>query len=152
MQPVAQHINTMSEATSRRFAVAEHGQDSVTDAYAAIESRFRAGDPNAMGEYRRIMSSGDPWGELVKWHKRESAVAEMGTDPAAYREKLKAQILAELGQSAPQPQASNGAAPAAPNLPTDLARARNVAPRTGPAWSGPEPLKDIFDRRNQKAS
>ena len=31
-------------------------------------------------------------------------------------------------------------------MPSNFANARNVGARSGPAWSGPTPLDDIFDR------
>lgn len=148
MRPVLQRIEGMSEAMSRQFAVRDHGADTVQQAYSSLEQRM-ASDPAAQGEYARIMRSGDPWGELVRWHKREQAMAEIGTDPDAYKAKVREQLLAELQNGGGQQQQAK---PSATALPSNFAQARNVGARTGPAWAGPAPLADIFDRSRKKAS
>ncbi|WP_457797626.1 hypothetical protein [Methylocystis sp. S23] len=69
-------------------------------------------------------------------------MSEIGSDPASYREKLKAELLAELqneGQKTQQAQK--------PAMPSNFATGRNVGSRSGPAWSGPPSFEDIFDRR-----
>lgn len=100
-------------------------------------------NPAAAGEYQAIMQSRHPYGTLVEWHKKREAAQEIGDDPAAYRERLKAELLAEM-QSAPAASAPT------PVMPSNLAGARNVGSRSGPAWSGPQPLNDIFDRTRQQ--
>lgn len=137
MRPMMQRIEGMSEAMSRQFAVRDHGNETITQAYKAMEQRIDR-DPAARSDYQRIMQSGDPWGELVRWHKRESVMAEIGTDPDAYREKIKAELMAEIQKTEP--------AQAATVMPSNFAGARNVGARTGPAWAGPKPLSDIFKR------
>lgn len=58
--------------------------------------------------YQRIMSSPHPYDALVKWHKREQVLSEVGEDAAAY----KARIIAEFQAQQQAPAA--GLAPAAP--------------------------------------
>jgi hypothetical protein len=155
VQPLAAHQGRMTEQMSQQFAVQNHGAEAVQAAYAELENRIAVNPTAARGEYQRIMSSGNPWGELVKWHKNETALKEIGNDPVAYRERLKAELLEEMkGQpapAAPNAQASP-AAPAAPApvLPTNLAAARNAGVRSGPAYGGPLALQDIFDRAQKK--
>lgn len=150
LRPVLQQLGAMTELTSRQFAVRDHGLDAVNAAYDAMDKRF-VSDPSVRSEYQRIMNSGDPWGELCKWHKRDRAMAEIGNDPDKYREKLKAELLAELQQGNGQQQQAQEAPAAASVLPsnfaTNFATARNTAPRSGPPWSGPASINDIFDRR-----
>jgi len=47
----------------------------------------------------------NPYGYVVEWHQRQKALAEIGDDPRSYREKLaaeiRAQVLAEIQQAAP---------------------------------------------------
>ena len=58
--------------------------------------------------------------------------------------KVEAEILAKHGIT----QGEQQAAPAARAvMPSNLAGARNVSARSGPAWSGPAPISDIFNRR-----
>ncbi|WP_186118278.1 hypothetical protein [Burkholderia gladioli] len=91
-----------------------------------------------------------PWQWMYEQAQRMKAMEEIGSDPAAYRQKLRDELLAELQAQQPaathpeQPEAP--AAPAAPALPRSLATARSAAPRTAPAWSGPTPLNDILKR------
>jgi hypothetical protein len=74
------------------------------------------------------------------------AAASASADP--YR--TTAAMLMNMGAWAPaeqtQPQQQRPVV-----FPSNLAGARNVGRRTGPAWSGPTPLADIFDR-TRKAS
>ena len=72
-------------------------------------------------------------------------MAEIGSDPAAYKAKLaeeiRSQLMAEF-QQGQQPAAQR----AAPVMPSNFATGRNVGARSGPAWSGPPSLDDIFKR------
>lgn len=140
--PLHEQLQRQSEGFSRTLAVREHGAETVKGAYAEMEKRIASGDPAATANYQTIMRSDDPWDNLVQWHKRESAIAEIGQDPNAYREKLKAEVLAELQQQNGQPQ---GGSPASV-MPSNFAGARNVGTRSGPAWGGPKPLNDILSR------
>lgn len=95
--------------------------------------------------HARINSSPNPWAAAVQWHQQTKALAEIGDDPAAYRAKVEAEIrdkvMAEL-QQGQQPAAQR----AAPVMPNNFATGRNVGARSGPAWSGPPSLDDIFKR------
>ena len=61
-----------------------------------------------------------PWGELVKWHKRQQTLQVVGDDPDAYRTKIEAEVrakvLAEL-------KAGGAGAAAQPRIPGTLATA-----------------------------
>lgn len=140
LQQQAQHVQATRELVSRRFAEQTYGKDNLTAAYSELEQRLRT-DPQAGAVYQQIMQSGDPWDALGQWHKRETFLAE-ASDPESYRAKIKAEVLAEL-------QPGNGLAPLAqkPVMPTNLAGARSVGNRSGPAWAGPTPINDIFDRK-----
>ena len=79
----------------------------------------------------------------MQWYARRKVLSEVGSDPAAYRERLKAEILAELnGGNAPAQQQQK--APAV--MPSNLSAARNVGTRSGSMWGGPTPITDIFKR------
>lgn len=81
-----------------------------------------------------------PWGAAFQQYQREKLSAEIGDDPNAWREaereRLRAEILAEL-PSAPM------AAPR-PNIPAPASSQRSVASRGGPAFAGSTPLKSIL--------
>lgn len=96
-------------------------------------------------EHARINNSPNPWAAAVEWHQKSQAMAEIGNDPAAYIARKEAEIrekvMAEL-QQGQQPAAQR----AAPVMPSNFATGRNVGARSGPAWSGPPSLDDIFKR------
>ena len=123
------------------LAEEKHGADAVKEAYQALAAEMQS-NPSSQAEYQAIMQARHPYGALVDWHKKRQVASEIGNDPAAYREKLKAELLAEMQAQQPEPVQS-----ATPVMPSNLAGARNVGSRSGPAWSGPQPLTDIFDRR-----
>lgn len=145
LTPVQQQIAEQKEQFAQMLAEQQHGADVVQGAVAALEKELRS-NPASSGVYQQIMAQRNPYTAVVEWHKRHQTQAEIGADPEAYkaklREDLKAEILAELQGGNQQEQA---VAPAAV-MPSNLAGTRNVGTRSGPAWSGPQPLNDIFKR------
>ena len=141
VSPEFERINQTLHAFARDQAIGRFDEPKVNDAEQAFLGALRAGqlDP---ADYRRVVGSANRYAEAVRWHQRQTARAEIGDDPAAYRSRLETelreQILAELG--------SGGAQRFAQLAPSNLAGARNVGTRAGPAWSGPASLNDIFDR------
>lgn len=67
-----------------------------------------------------FMNQPHPWGELVKWHKRQQTLQVVGDDPDAYRKKIEEEVrqkvLAEL-------KAGGANGQAAPRFPGSLATA-----------------------------
>jgi hypothetical protein len=86
-----------------------------------------------------MMSNPHPWKFAYEKARQMEMLKEIGTDPAAYRAKLEAEIRAQLQSAQPQ-------APAPLNVPASLNGARSVAPRNAPTFSGPTPLGSIFNR------
>lgn len=145
LQQHAQQVQATRELVSRRFAEQTHGKEALGAAYAELEQRLQT-DPSARTTYQQIMSSDDPWDALGQWHKREKFLAEAGNDPDAYKAKLKAELLAELQPGDGQQRQQQKPAPV---LPSNLAGARNVGNRSGPAWGGPQPIGSIFDMKRK---
>ncbi len=143
MQPVQQGQQNIVENFSRMMASDKHGEEAVNAAYAEMQNRMQSNPRGAQFDYQRIMASPHPYGELVKWHKSQAALSTYGDDPTAYREKLRAELMAEMQggqQQAPQTQQP-------PVMPTSFAGARNAGPSTAPAFSGPRPLSEIMGGR-----
>lgn len=146
VDPRFQQISSVMTHNSALIAFQLHGEDVVRAADKAFTEAYerRALDP---ADYEKVIKSPNVFDAAVRWHKRQQALAEIGDDPAAYKERLKSELLAELQQQNGQQQQEQ---PLAAVMPSNLTGARNVGTRSGPAWSGPAPLNDIFDRRNAR--
>lgn len=145
VSPEFDRVNQQLLAFAKDTAIGRFSEAEVNDA----EQAFIAAMQNRtldQSEYQRVVSSHNRYAAAVQWHKRQTAQAEIGDDPAAFKAKVEAElrekILAEInggnGQQAQQRSA--------PVTPSNLAGARNVGARSGPAWSGPASLQDIFNR------
>lgn len=91
-----------------------------------------------------------PWQWMYDQAKRMKAMEEIGADPAAYKQRLRDELLAELKNEQASATPAAAAAPVAvsapaPVIPKTLATARSSAPRSAPAWTGPTPLNDILN-------
>lgn len=142
--PIQQQFAQTQEQFSKMLAEDKFGSDAVQSAYQAFSSHMRS-NPNAQFEYQRIMSSPHPYGELVKWHKSQTVLSEFGDDPKAAREKLRAEILAEIASGRPGNTPIQQAAQP-PVLPTNFAGARSAAPNSAATFTGPRPLSEIMGR------
>lgn len=145
VDPRLDQITQTLMANAQIVAGMKYGDDKVQEAEQAFMAAVnnRTLDPS---DYQRIAGSPNRYAAAVQWHQRQQAQAEIGNDPAAYKAKVEAElrekILAEINGGQQQQQAQ----PAARVAPSNLAGARNVGARSGPAWSGPASLQDIFDR------
>ncbi|WP_124485574.1 MULTISPECIES: hypothetical protein [unclassified Burkholderia] len=134
----------MSEMMVRQ----QHGDSDVDSALEIFQKAVQ--ENPALGA--QLAQQRHPWQFMFDQAKRIQAMQEIGSDPAAYRQKLRDEILAELQQqgaapSAPASAAPAPAAPAAPVIPRSLATARSSAPRSAPVWTGPTSLNDILKTR-----
>lgn len=144
LAPVIQAQLAQREAFSGMIAMDKFGEEAVNEAYNWLAQR-KFSDPAGFAvDYPRIMSDPHPYGAMIRAYRQSQTLSEIGNDPNAYRERLKAEILAELnpGQGTPAPR-TNGATRGAA-LPSNFADARTAAPRSGPGWSGPPSLREIF--------
>ena len=144
MHAVSPHLERMENvlmANAKLVATIKYDDKQVDEAERAFIRAYEAQtlDP---ADYQKVVNSPNRYAAAVQWHKRQQVAAEIGDDPVAFREKVKAELLAELQKNGDQPAQD----PPAPVMPSNLATARNVGARAGPAWSGPKPLGDIFKR------
>ena len=151
LSPVEQRLEQMERQwtlrASRAEALATIGKEAVDAAEQAVKDAMDANDPEVFQLREIMMRSAHPVEEAVKWHQRRSVLHEVGDDPVAYKERLKAELLAELQGTQPAQPATQRQNPSPAVMPSNLAGARNVGARTGPAWAGPQPIQDIFDRK-----
>jgi hypothetical protein len=141
--PQFEQINQQLLAIARDNAETRFTPETVNEAEQAFISAYQSQklDP---ADYQKVISSPNRYAAAVQWFKREQAKAEIGDDVTAFRAKVEAEILAKHGITPGEQQAAPAAR--APVMPSNLAGARNVGARSGPAWSGPSPIDDIFNR------
>lgn len=141
LQRLEERQYASDSAVSRLAAIQEFGADVVKEADVALSQAVQAGQVSKT-EIGRI-PPGELYQRAVQWHQQQQRLAP------DFEEKLKAKHFAEfqqqnggLAEQAPAAQQQQRSAV----MPSNLATARNVGARSGPAWAGPTPLKDIFRR------
>lgn len=144
--PEIERINKQFMEMTRETAAAAFGADKVQEAEAAFMSAVHSKqiDP---ADFHKVVNSSNRYAAAVKWFQQKSLLSEIGDDPAAYRAKIEAEVLAKLKSGVQDDNA--GGSPASnppPVMPSNLAGMRSVGSRSGPAWAGPLPLADIFKR------
>lgn len=124
----------MSEAMLRE----QHGNADVEAKLAAFQ-REAARDPGLRVALRQ---QAHPWAWMYRQAERALALEEIGSDPDAYRSRVREEVRVELAAQATQAAAAGARPPFAPSL----AAGRSSAPRAAGAWSGPSALDDILRR------
>lgn len=84
-------------------------------------------------DYQRIMNATSPGEEIMAWHRERKYRDEVGNDPAAYRERIRQELLEEMNGGSPaparqadqddRPRASDGRFQTTRRLPTSLSKA-----------------------------
>lgn len=115
---------------SQDAATREFGADVVKAAFEFFNTRPRH-------ESEALLKERSPFHAAVAAYKRHQAMAEIGDDPAAFRARVEAEVLAKLqgGQSQPVTQK-----PSSPSL----AGNPNLGSRATVEWTGPVPLDQIL--------
>lgn len=118
LQPYAQQLVAQRETFARALAETQHGSDKVSAAFKDISDRINAGDPSARFDYQRIMSEPNPYSALVDLHKQRQTIAEIGSDPAAYRARALDEALKDPAFLARALEAAKSQAGASPSVVT----------------------------------
>jgi len=144
--PQFEQISQTLLANAQLIAGIKYGDDKVAEAEQAFINAMnsRQLDP---ADYQKVVSSPNRYAAAVQWHRAQQAKAESGDDPVAYRAKVEAEILAKHGLTMEGAAAAEQQAQPNTVMPSNLAGARNVGSRNGPAWSGPPSLNEIFDTK-----
>lgn len=127
--------------SSMQSALFQHGEE-FQQAYQAVSSEINGRGNVALREALR--ASPNPGLAIIQWHRQQEALREIGADPAAYRERVKAEIRAELQGGQPQVHQQQRQQPI---MPTSFTQTRNAGSRATPEWGGPKPLSEIFQGR-----
>jgi hypothetical protein len=122
---------------SERMARKEYGAELVDKAFEKFQELAKS-NPTL---HQQVMSSADPWDAVVQEYKKAALLEEVGTDPNAYREKVRAELLAELNQTNGSTTAQQQA------IPKSLAGARSAATRSAPTFTGPTPFDAILGNK-----
>jgi len=112
--------------------------DEVVDQTVAAFTELANREPML---WDRIKAERDPFGWAHREVQRQQLLHDVGTDPEAYKAKLRAEWEAERAAQTPQVTAPTNTPP--PNMPPSLANARSAAPRSAPQWSGPISEKQL---------
>lgn len=143
VSPQLQQLEGMILAQSREIACQQLGADKVDAAQAEFMRAAESGELQP-GDYERIARAPNRFAAVVQWQKQRAIMR----DPAAYEAEIEARILEKHGLKPGQaPAPAQPAMLNAQAMPTPLVATRNVGSRAGPAWSGPKPLQDIFNRQ-----
>ena len=127
LAPVQQDIQTKHLAISEMLAEEKFGAETLTAAKAALADAMRANpnDPSLLALDQQTRNSPHPFRDVINWHTKRQAMAEIGEDPAAYRTRIEAEIraaiLAEHGIEDPS-AAVQQPAPSAPTTTKPLTK------------------------------
>jgi hypothetical protein len=88
LEQIRADLQMQREGMSLDWAMRSHGQETVASARQALEQGLSRGDLAAQETYRRAMSSHDPYGVIVRWHREGEVLRTTGGDINAYRQKV----------------------------------------------------------------
>jgi hypothetical protein len=145
VQPLLEQIQQQVMAQAQLVASSVHGADKVQTAEQAFMQAVNARtvDP---ADYQRVVNSPNRWDAAVQWFKRQQALTEIGDDPAAYRERIKAELLADIQKTGRLPDLASPAGVATPGvMPSNFADARNAGNRAvGAGDQGDPSISEIL--------
>ena len=137
--PLERQLELQRDGFSRMMAVEKYGEEPVAQAFSALETAVRL-DPAMRLQAQQIWQASHPYGALMSWHRREQAMKEFGSDPAAYKARLRDEFLkdpefrkavVEAIKAETMP-AGNGSRPqSVTRLPPSLSRAPSAASPNG---------------------
>lgn len=137
-QAVAQ-VNPVVSQLQRQVAELKHTPEVVAEADA-----WFTGLPPQEGKAleARCFSTNDPYGELVKAHKRSSVLQAVGDNPDEWT-AFQA-WKASQGQQQVSQQQTTQTASTQPQIMPSATKMPSVSSRSGPKWAGPKPLESIL--------
>lgn len=153
---VAPHIDQINQRlmyNARLAASGAYGQDKVQAAQEAFDSAINSGAIDH-SEYQRVMNAPNPFEAAVQWHQKQTVLQEVGTDPAAYKQRIideamkdpevRKRILESVQAEARQP-ATNDRPATATRLPPSLNSRTSAASQNGGTSGDPgDMFSDAF--------
>lgn len=119
---------------SEKAAKAKYGEETVEEAKQLVVQA---------GLAQQFFYADDPYEDVVGYVRKIKALQEMGDDPASYRERLRAELMAELqgGGGQPQPQTQRRSP-----VPKSLATVTSSSPRDERGrFTGSRSLSELLD-------
>lgn len=125
-------------AISEELVKSSVGEQEYQKAYEAFEAAVS--ENPALGY--QLRQAPNPAKFAYEQGRKHQFLAEIGNDPAAYKEKLKAELVAEIKAelTAEKPDET----PAKPSPPKSLATKPSGPTSPGPGWQGPTPLEELL--------
>jgi hypothetical protein len=124
-QSVEQRLKSQEANFSLRLAHMQH-KDVFEKAYQALIEQAESGN---RGPAQAVANSPDPGQAMVTWYQREQVLAEVGTDPAAYRAKVMEELLKDpklIAKALENGKAMASTAPTQIKLPPSLNKATSA--------------------------
>lgn len=126
LTPIERQFASFIETVSRKDAVREHGQETVTEAFKTLDQAASTGDPQALAVVQAVKKSMDPFGDIVSWYRgneasrNPDAFFQRRLEESLKDEKFKGELLTKL-------QPSEGKPKPVINIPPSLSRAASAA-------------------------
>lgn len=127
-QAAREAMFTMSEVYARD----KHGDDVVS----AAEEAFQAAVAENPALGHELGRQKHPYDWVVQWHKQQQFAQAVGSDPTAYKERIRQELMAEMGLKP-------GAKPKAPRAPSLADETSVTGPKPGQA-PAMTPLRDLL--------
>jgi hypothetical protein len=124
--------------------IERHGEDTLDEVREWLISKAGPDGSNPMESW--AMAQRDPWSAAHQQMQRERLAEEIGSDPEAYKRKLREEWEREQAEKQAEPAAEPAArttmTPQRPPPPAPASQARSAQPRDdGGRFAGPAPLK-----------
>jgi heme-degrading monooxygenase HmoA len=138
LSPVQSQLQEMREELWESKAAVVHTPEAVQAAKAAAEKLF--GTPEGKVLHQQITSAGgNPFDNLVKWHKQQETLSRVGNDPEAW---LNAEMERRLSDPAEQAKIMERIRSGAPSTQTNGKPITNFAPSLSRLPSGGNQAQD----------
>jgi hypothetical protein len=141
--PLFRQVQQHLMFNARLAATSAYGTEKIDAAEQAFLGAFNAGrlDPH---EAQRVLDSPNRWVAAVEWFDRQTVLAEVGTDPAAYRQRvldgaLKDPAFLQKAVETARAQASPGAFAPPPPRQAAVGGLPSLTRATAAAADGEEP-------------
>jgi hypothetical protein len=157
IEPIRQNFAMQLAHQAKMTAAMVYGGENVDKAQQAFDAEIQAGRMHP-AEHQRIMSMPNPFLAAVEWHRNREILKEIGSDPAAYRQRILDEALQDeeyLGRAveaarsrasgrpvraAPQTQRTASASPPGGKAPFPPSLNKQ-----GPPGGAPPQLSDLDD-------